>query len=116
MKPITEAMKMNLMPNRPASQPVSGIAIAEATMYEVRTQEIWSCAADMLPWMCGSATLAIVVSIPCSTQAQITVAVIMPRLIGGPAGAIERSLLMPLASIVRYGSGGNRGRRRGPHR
>src|SRR5215831_6652535 len=70
---------MYLMPNRPASQPVNGIMIAEATMYEVRTHEIWSCAADMLPCMCGSATLAIVVSIPCNTQAQMIVAVISPR-------------------------------------
>src|SRR5277367_140009 len=88
VKPITDARKMNLMPNRPASQPASGIVIAEATIYEVSTHEIWSCAADMLPWMCGSATLAIVVSIPCSTQAQITVAVIIPRLRDGTAGAV----------------------------
>ena len=97
MKPITEAKNMYLMPNRPASQPVYGIMIAEATMYDVRTQEIWSCAADMLPWMCGKATLAMVVSMPCSTQAQITVAVIMPRLSGGAAGAIGPSLLMKRA-------------------
>jgi hypothetical protein len=40
VKPMTDARKMNLMPKRPASQPVSGIMIADATMYEVRTQEI----------------------------------------------------------------------------
>ncbi len=32
VKPMTEARKMCLMPNRPASQPVSGIMIAEQTM------------------------------------------------------------------------------------
>src|SRR5262249_42153090 len=39
----------------------------------------------MLPWMCGRQTLTIVVSSPCMTQAQITVAVIMPRLGAGRA-------------------------------
>ena len=34
----------------------------------------------MLPWMCGKHTLTIVVSSPCMTQAQMTVAVVMPRL------------------------------------
>jgi hypothetical protein len=48
----------------------------------------------MLPWMCGSATLAIVVSIPCSTQAQITVAVIMPRLSDGAAAGVGPSPLI----------------------
>src|SRR5580704_17118719 len=95
VNPITEARKIGLMPNRPASHPVSGIVIAEATMYEVRTQEIWSCAADMLPWMCGSATLAIVVSIPCSTQAQMIVAVIRPRL-GNEGAGVGSSPLMAL--------------------
>jgi hypothetical protein len=53
--------------------------IAEDTMYDVRTHEIWSCAADMLPCMCGRQTLTIVVSSPCMTQAQMTVAVVKPR-------------------------------------
>jgi hypothetical protein len=42
VKPMIEARKMCLMPNRPASQPVSGIMIAEQTMYEVRAQATWS--------------------------------------------------------------------------
>ena len=37
------------MPTRPASQPVSGMVIAAATMYEVSTHAIWSCEADRLP-------------------------------------------------------------------
>ena len=32
VKPITEAKNTHLMPNRPASQPVSGVMIAAATM------------------------------------------------------------------------------------
>jgi hypothetical protein len=40
VKPTTDARKMYLIPKRPASQPVSGIVIADATMYEVKTQEI----------------------------------------------------------------------------
>jgi hypothetical protein len=39
----------------------------------------------MLPWMCGRQTLTIVVSSPCMMQAQITVAVIAPRLATGGA-------------------------------
>src|SRR4029077_18464916 len=75
---------MYLTPKWPASQPVSGIMIAEETIYVVSTHEIWSCDADMLPWMCGRQTLTIVVSSPCMTQAQMIVAVIAPRLaIGG---------------------------------
>ena len=41
----------------------------------------------MLPWMCGSATLAIVVSTPCMTQAQMIVAVMAPR--WGTGGALS---------------------------
>jgi hypothetical protein len=52
-------------------------------MYEVSTQEISSCEADMLPWMWGRETLTIVVSSPCMTQAQMTVAVIAGRLMPG---------------------------------
>ena len=33
----------------------------------------------MLPWIFGRQTLTIVVSSPCMTQAQITVAVVSPR-------------------------------------
>jgi hypothetical protein len=39
----------------------------------------------MLPWICGRQTLTIVVSSPCMTQAQITVAVVNPRCATGGA-------------------------------
>jgi hypothetical protein len=43
----------------------------------------------MLPWMCGRQTLTIVVSSPCMTQAQITVAVVAPRYaVGGSASPL----------------------------
>src|SRR5580698_4125819 len=92
VKPTTEAKKTHLMPSRPASQPVSGVMIAAATMYEVTTQAIWSCEQLRLPWMCGRATLAIVVSTPCMIVAQVIEAVIAARLTRGapaspPAGA-----------------------------
>src|SRR3974390_2003710 len=74
----------HLMPNRPASQPVSGVMIAAATMYDVTTQAIWSCEHEKLPCICGSATLAIVVSTPCMIVAQVIDAVIAVRLIRGP--------------------------------
>ena len=85
VKPITENRNTYLMPKRPASQPVSGVMIAAATMYEVTTQATWSCEADKLPWMCGSATLAIVVSTPCMIVAQVIEAVIAARLSRRPA-------------------------------
>src|SRR5580704_12175710 len=71
------------MPNRPASQPVSGVMIAAATMYDVTTHAIWSCEQLKLPWICGSATLAMVVSTPCMIVAQVIEAVIAARLIRG---------------------------------
>ena len=51
----------------------------------------------MLPWMCGRQTLTIVVSSPCITQAQIIVAVVIPRWgTGGPL-----SPLTPCALVMR---------------
>src|SRR6185369_182061 len=90
VKPATEARKMRLMPKLPASQPVSGVMIAAATMYEVSTQLTWSCEADRLPWICGSATLAIVVSTACMIVASMIEMVMAARLPpwagGGTAG------------------------------
>ncbi len=68
MKPITETRNTYLIPNRLASHPVSGVMIAQATIYDVTTQAIWSWAQEKLPCICGSATLAIVVSTPCTTS------------------------------------------------
>ena len=69
-----------LRPITDASQPVAGVAIAAATMYEVRTQEIWSCVADSEPCMFGSATFAIVVSSACISVASMTDTTSRPRL------------------------------------
>ena len=40
VKPTTDHMKTRLRPKRAVTKPVSGMKIAAATMYEVRTQEI----------------------------------------------------------------------------
>src|SRR5579875_186246 len=66
------------MPKRPASQPVS-------------THAIWVWLADRLPSMCGSATLAIVVSIPCMIRGSMIENAIAPRPGAG-------SVLIPAAS------------------
>src|ERR1700730_5216833 len=79
VKPMIEIRKIYLMPNRPASQPVSGIMIAAQTMYDVSAQAIWSSEADRLPWICGRATLRIVLSTPCIMFASMIDIVIMPR-------------------------------------
>ena len=42
VKPMIETRNSGLRPKRSASQPVSGVMIAAATMYEVSTQVIWS--------------------------------------------------------------------------
>jgi len=51
VKPATAQRKTRLRPNRAASQPVGGVMIAAATMYEVSTQLIWSSVAERLPCM-----------------------------------------------------------------
>ena len=70
--------------------------IAAATMYDVSTQEIWSCVADMPPCMCGNATLTIVVSTTCMTVASMIDTVIMPRL----SGAAEALVVAPAVAIA----------------
>src|SRR5580704_4939395 len=89
------------MPNRPASQPVSGVMIAAATMYDVTTQAIWSCEQLRLPWICGSATLAIVVSTPCMIVAQVIEAVMATRLIRGPGAASPIAAVPPVVPRLR---------------
>ena len=56
-------MKTRLRPNLVLSQPPVGIMIAEATMYDVMTQEIWSSVAENVPCICGKATTPMVQSI-----------------------------------------------------
>src|SRR6266851_3699454 len=48
--------------------------------HSVSAQAIWSREADRLPWMCGRATLRIVLSTPCMIFASMIEIVIMPRL------------------------------------
>ena len=55
------------------------IAIAAATILDVSTQTISFCAAPSEAAMCGSATLAIVVSSTCSKTAIITPTVTISR-------------------------------------
>ena len=69
------------MPKRSENQPVSGVAIAEATMYEVRIHVTSSCDALSEPCMCGKATLAIVPSNVWINVASMIAKVIIGRLI-----------------------------------
>ncbi len=92
VKPVIEMASRRLTLSRSDSQPVSGVAIAAATMYEVSTQVISSCDADRLPCMCGSATLAMVLSSVWIRVAAMIAMVIMGRLSGistRPATASE---------------------------
>jgi len=76
---MTDTSRTFLRPKRTASQPDSGVTMAAATMYEVSTQSICTRVAPMLPPMCGSATLAIVISMDCRTVASVTAMVIGMR-------------------------------------
>ena len=82
VKPTIDHSISRLRPNRPATQPVSGVMIAAATMYEVSTQVISSLEAETLPWICGRATLAIVLSSEFITVAAMTDAVMNRRAAG----------------------------------
>ena len=82
VKPAIDTSRTFLRPKRSVSQPASGVAMPAATMYEVSTQVIWSCEADRLPCMCGSATLAMVPSIAWMTVASMIDTVIMRRWAG----------------------------------
>jgi hypothetical protein len=56
------SMKKRLRPKMPTNQPLTGKMIALETKYEVRTQVLSSVLAPRSPAMCGSATLAMLVS------------------------------------------------------
>ena len=56
------AMKNRLRPMRPAIHPLMGSTMALDTRYEVSTQVLSSLLAPRFPAMCGSATLAMLVS------------------------------------------------------
>ena len=49
MKPVMHTSRTRLMPKREARNPVGGVMIAAATIYEVSTQAISSWLADTLP-------------------------------------------------------------------
>src|ERR1700744_1579932 len=80
VKPPIAKISRRLTLSRSDSQPVSGVAIAAATMYEVSTHVISSCDADSVPCICGSATLAMVLSSVCIRVASMIETVIMGRL------------------------------------
>ena len=102
MKPRIETMNTFLRPKRPASQPVIGVMIAAATIYEVSTQVIWSAEAETLPAMCGRATLAIVVSSEFITVASMIEAVIRPRLATPAAAPVIAAI--PTAPLIDGGA------------
>ena len=62
MNPATATTNTRLRPKRWLRKFAVGIMTAEATIYEVITQEIWSWVAEKVPCMCGSATAAMVQS------------------------------------------------------
>jgi hypothetical protein len=49
VNPATEKRNTRLRPILPASQPLKGVMIATAMMYDVSTHDIWSCVADTEP-------------------------------------------------------------------
>ena len=76
MKPASAQTNTRLRPNRVLSHPPVGITMAEVTMYEVMTQEIWSCVAEKVPCMCGRATAPMLQSIEYRNAPSITDAVL----------------------------------------
>src|SRR5882757_854709 len=79
VKPAQQMMNSRFRPNRSDIQPIGAVMMAEATMYEVSTQLIWSSEADSEPCMYGSATFATVVSRACMMVALIAHTVSMVR-------------------------------------
>src|ERR1700689_5145102 len=86
VKIITQPMNSRLRPNSIESQPVSGSTIAFEIRYEVRTQVLSSTVAERLPAICGSETLAMLVSSTSMKVASITVAAINQGLTLGVQG------------------------------
>src|SRR5471032_873658 len=91
VKPPIEMISRRFVLSRSDNQPVSGVAIAAATMYDVRTQVISSCDADSVPCICGSATLAIVLSSVWISVASMIERVIIGRLRGAAVLAGEEA-------------------------
>ena len=87
VKPAIDTISSRFTLSRSDSQPVSGVAIAAATIYEVSTHVISSCDADSVPRMCGSATFAIVLSRVWISVASMIDRVSIGRFRAGEAGA-----------------------------
>ena len=51
VKPATAIRNSRLRPSRASRKPVTGVAMAAATIYDVSTQLIWSTVADSEPCM-----------------------------------------------------------------
>jgi hypothetical protein len=64
VKPTSVPVMKRRQPNRPDSQPVSGVATAAATRYSVTIHATWSCVADSAPRICGNTTLVAVIVMP----------------------------------------------------
>ena len=62
MKPDVLISRILRSPYRRVKKPVSGIIMADATIYEVSTHVIWSVFASGAGIMCGRATLMMVLS------------------------------------------------------
>jgi hypothetical protein len=79
------------------NQPLSGSTTAFATRYAVSTQVASSTLEERLPAMCGSATLATLVSSTSMKVASITVPAITQGFIAGPR---DRAQCDPLLRFV----------------
>src|SRR5271170_2613427 len=86
VKMTTQPMNSRLRPNIIDSHPVSGSTMALEIRYDVRTQVLSSTVAERLPAMCGSETLAMLVSSTSMNVASITVAAISQGLTLGVQG------------------------------
>src|ERR1017187_5497287 len=105
VKVATQTMKKRLRPNNDDNQPVSGRTIAFDTKYEVNTQVLSSTPAERSPAMCGSDTLATLVSSTSRNVASITVTAISQGLIGLSFGFRLKSLSITIVRRHRPGEG-----------
>src|SRR5271157_4397922 len=82
------------------SQPLRGRTMALETRYEVSTQVLSSCPAERLPAICGSATLAMLVSSTSMNVASVTVRAMIHGLTAGRQAAA--SFMVIEAAPIRY--------------
>ena len=81
------------------SQPLSGSTMAFETRYDVSTQVLSSWPAERLPAMCGSATLAMLVSSTSMKVASVTVSAMIHGLTAGRHSAAS-FVVMEAAPII----------------